>query len=54
MEFTTILFQNLDWLSDDELFDQLIINKVGKNINDPDMLIFGEAANQSPYSYYNK
>jgi hypothetical protein len=53
MDFSSVLFQNLDWLSDDELFDQLIINKIGTNVDNPDMLMIGEGWHQSPYSYYN-
>lgn len=31
----------------------MIINRIGTNLDDPDMLMLGEGWHQSPLSYYN-
>ena len=53
IDFAVLLFDDLKWLSDDTIFKHLIINRVGKNKDDPDMLMLGQGWHQSPYSYYN-
>ncbi len=53
MDFACILFDDLQWLSDDKLFESMIINRIGTNLDDPDMFMLGEGWHQSPLSYYN-
>lgn len=31
----------------------MLINRIGKNLDDPDMFMLGEGWHQSPLSYYN-
>ncbi len=50
IDFACIPYENFDWLMNYESYQHMIINRMGTNLDDPDMFMLGEGWHQSPLS----